>query len=68
MPRWPSSSPGFSTATNLNVDQFKGMNIFSDVPSWAEGFVNLCASLDIVAGVGGDKFDPNATVTTARPP
>ena len=51
---------------NLNVDQFKGMNIFSDVPSWAEGFVNLCASLDIVAGVGGDKFDPNATVTTAQ--
>ena len=28
--------------------------------------MNLCASLDIVAGVGGDKFDPNATVTTAQ--
>ena len=51
---------------DLNVDQFKGMNIFSDVPSWAEGFVNLCASLDIVAGVGDGKFDPNATVTTAQ--
>ena len=48
---------------DLNVDQFKGMNLFTDVPAWAEGFVNLCASLDIVAGVGDGKFAPNETVT-----
>ena len=51
---------------NLNVDQFKGMNTFTDVPDWAAGFVNLCASLDIVAGRGNGIFDPNATVTTAE--
>ena len=51
---------------NLNVDQFKGLNTFTDVPDWAEGFVNLCASLGIVAGRGDGIFDPNATVTTAE--
>ena len=51
---------------NLNVDQFKGLNTFTDVPDWAEGFVNLCASLGIVAGRGNGIFDPNATVTTAE--
>ena len=51
---------------NLNVDQFKNMNTFTDVPDWAEGFVNLCASLDIIAGRGNGIFDPDATVTTAE--
>ena len=51
---------------NLNVDQFKDMNTFTDVPDWAEGFVNLCASLDIIAGRGNGIFDPDATVTTAE--
>ncbi len=40
--------------------------MFTDVPAWAEGYVNLCSSLGIVAGVGDGKFDPNATVTTAQ--
>ena len=51
---------------NMNVDQFKGLNTFTDVPDWAEGFVNLCASLDIIAGRGNGIFDPDATVTTAE--
>ena len=51
---------------NLNVDQFKNMNTFTDVPDWAEGFVNLCASLDIIAGRGNGIFDPDATVTSAE--
>ena len=51
---------------NLNVDQFKDMNTFTDVPDWAEGFVNLCASLDIIAGRGNGIFDPDATVTSAE--
>ena len=51
---------------NLNVDQFKAMNTFTDVPDWAEGFVNLCASLDIIAGRGNGIFDPDATVTSAE--
>ena len=51
---------------NLNVSQFVGINSFSDVPAWAEGYVNLAASLGIVAGVGNGKFAPNEPVTTAQ--
>ncbi len=50
----------------VNVNQFAETNVFTDVPAWAEGYVNLCSSLGIVAGVGEGKFDPNATVTTAQ--
>ena len=50
----------------VNVNQFAETNVFTDVPAWAQGYVNLCSSLGIVAGVGEGKFDPNATVTTAQ--
>ena len=42
-----------------------GMTTFSDVPSgaWYEGYVNYCASLGIIAGVGGGKFNPSGAVT-----
>ena len=36
----------------VNVNQFAETSVFTDVPDWAEGYVNLCASLGIVAGVG----------------
>ena len=50
----------------VNVNQFAETSVFTDVPDWAEGYVNLCSSLGIVAGVGDGKFDPSATVTTAQ--
>ncbi len=42
-----------------------GMKVFSDVPSgaWYEGYVNYCASLGIIAGVGNNKFNPDGAVT-----
>ncbi len=42
-----------------------GMKVFSDVPAgaWYEGYVNYCASLGIIAGVGGNKFNPDGAVT-----
>ena len=42
-----------------------GMSTFSDVASgvWFEGYVNYCASLGIIAGVGGGKFNPSGAVT-----
>ena len=42
-----------------------GMTTFSDVPAgaWYEGYVNYCASLGIIAGVGNGKFNPNGAVT-----
>ena len=51
---------------DVNVDQFKDQKLFTDVPDWAEGYVNLCASLGIVAGYGDGKFGPSDTVTTAQ--
>ena len=50
----------------LNISQFAGTSVFSDVPTWAQGFVNLAASLGIVAGVGDGKYAPNDPVTTAQ--
>ncbi len=42
-----------------------GMKVFNDVPAgaWYEGYVNYCASLGIIAGVGGNKFNPDGAVT-----
>ena len=51
---------------DIDVSQFTGSSVFSDVPVWAQGFVNLCASLGIVGGVGDGKFAPNEPVTTAQ--
>lgn len=51
---------------DLSVASFADVATYSDVPAWAQGYVNLCSNLGIVAGVGGGKFDPNATVTTAQ--
>lgn len=51
---------------DLKIGTLDGLQSFSDVPAWAEGYVNLCASLKIVAGVGGGKFAPDRTVTTAE--
>ena len=42
-----------------------GMSTFSDVTPgvWYEGYVNYCASLGIIAGVGNGLFNPNGAVT-----
>lgn len=44
---------------SFNVDSFKGANIFSDVPEWAQGYVNFAQQIGVVAGVGDGKFNPN---------
>ncbi len=42
-----------------------GMSTFSDVTPgvWFEGYVNYCASLGIIAGVGNGLFNPSGAVT-----
>ena len=42
-----------------------GMSTFSDVTPgvWYEGYVNYCASLNIIAGIGGGLFNPSGAVT-----
>ena len=51
---------------DLDVDYFQGQNTFSDVPAWANGYVNACAAHGIVTGVGGGRFGTgNVTATQA---
>lgn len=46
-----------------NADAFKGLGYFTDVTGhWAEGFINYCASNNILAGRGNGIFDPEAPV------
>lgn len=51
---------------DFNPANFVGTDVFTDTPAWAEGYINLCASLDIIAGRSDGIFDPDATVTTAE--
>ena len=51
---------------DVDPAQFTGINKFTDVPTWAEGYVNLCASLGIIVGRDETTFDPNATVSTVE--
>lgn len=45
---------------------FKGINTgLTDVKgNWAEGFINYCYSVNIVAGTGDKTYNPNGKVTT----
>ncbi len=52
--------------SNVDPANFSGVTKFTDVPSWAEGYVNYCNSMGIVVGVGDNKFDPNRTVSTVE--
>ncbi len=42
----------------VNVNQFAETNVFTDVPAWAQGYVNLCSSLGIVAGGARASLTP----------
>ena len=49
---------GQTAADNLNLTAS-----FTDASGWAESYIAYCASQGIVAGVGGNKFDPNGQLT-----
>ena len=53
---------------DVNADNFKGAGTFQDTASyqsgWAEGYINMCASLGIVSGYNETAFGPGDTVTT----
>jgi len=52
--------------SDVDSGNFTGISKFTDVPAWAEGYVNYCAAAGIVVGVGEGKFNPSATVTTVE--
>lgn len=52
------------TGGNTNAEGWKGQNVFTDTKGhWAEGFINYCASVGIIAGVGNGKFNPEGKLT-----
>lgn len=54
----------YNGGTDDGAEVYKGMNTFTDTKGhWAEGYINACYTLEIVAGRGNGKFDPDAAVT-----
>jgi len=51
---------------DIDPTNFAGAGKFTDVPAWAEGWVNLVSSLGIIVGYGDGKFGPNDEVTTVQ--
>ena len=57
---------------DFNADAFKGagVNPFPDTAAfeggWAEGYINACYQLGVVAGYGDGTFKPGNTLTTAE--
>ena len=51
---------------DVKVAQFAENNAFNDLQAWNAGYVNLVASLGIVAGYGDGKYGPNDQLTTAQ--
>lgn len=52
------------TGGNTDATGWKGQNVFTDTKGhWAEGFINYCASVGIIAGVGNNKFNPEGKLT-----
>ena len=51
-----------------DASAYAAAGTFTDVTSdkWFAGYVNWCASQNIVGGVGDGKFDPDSTLTMAQ--
>lgn len=51
---------------SFDAANLAGSSKFTDVPTWAEGWVNAAAANGIIVGRGNGIFDPDAQVTTAE--
>ena len=51
---------------NLDYDYYRGVNPFTDVPSWAAPYVAACAAEGVVAGIGDGLYGGDNNVTAAQ--
>lgn len=61
---WYAWISSYSNSTYVVVEN--KMNFTDMQKHWANSFVELAAAKGLVDGVGGDKYDPNQTVTRAE--
>jgi hypothetical protein len=54
-------------ASNAQLISNATSQVFSDVAAtrWSAGYIEYCANIGIIAGVGDGKFDPEGALTTA---
>ena len=51
---------------NLDYDYYRGINTFSDVPSWAAPYVAACVAEGVTAGVGNGLYGGDQKITAAQ--
>lgn len=62
------AEPGVKDIAHFTAKNTYTENTFTDVPSgaWYEADVKRCYELGLMSGAGGDKFNPDGTVTLAE--
>ena len=55
-----------SQLLNLDYNYYRGINPFTDVPSWAAPYVAACAAEGVTAGIGDGLYGGENNVTAAQ--
>ena len=55
-----------SQLLNLDYDYYRGINAFTDVPSWAAPYVAACVAEGVTAGIGNGQYGGSNNVTAAQ--
>ena len=55
-----------SQLLNLDYDYYRGINSFTDVPSWAAPYVAACVAEGVTAGIGDGLYGGENNITAAQ--